>query len=414
MLVQDCIFEEVHVNFLIVGHTHCSIDQYFSVIARAINRSAFIASPLGMESVWGQAFTHDSKGRKNPKVTRKLDAIYDCKSAFLPFQAMKLSNHSFPFCFKFSRFHGFSRLQYKQFSTHEYWLPKSPPGPHDIENITNVPLKDGVNVSSLDFVGGKNSFLESLGVLYDQRSMKKIDILDVNSGVIEKLTALRSMYHHLQEIEAKALLKMKVQFDKADIPDPPPESMVTATMHELERKFSTEDEAVILLMKPDACRSVNPRFLNYLDEHTFLDGMPDMTAELGVDAYAEAIMEQLAPVFKTSGRATISAIIHSKPPSGAVDVLQFMRDKLSYIEQHKELIRKQKKAAKEVRSAPDGIDPRVDEDNDQEELGDLSIGVDGADMIAKTARDVFRVLFSGHLYSWSRDSGRYHAILCAA
>lgn len=84
------------------------------------------------------------------------------------------------------------------------------------------------------------------------------------------------------------------------------------------------------------------------------------------------------------------------------------------LNKHKELIRKQKKAAKEVRSAPDGIDPRVDEDNDQEEFGDLSIGEDDADMIAKTARDVFRVLFSGHLYTWSRDSGRYHAILCAA
>jgi hypothetical protein len=408
MLVQACLFEEVHVNFLIVGHTHCSIDQYFSVIARAINRSAFIASPLGMESVWSNASTHDSKGRKNPKITRKLDAIYDCKRAFLPLQTIRLSNHSFPFCYKFSLFHGFARCQYKQFSTHEFWLPKSPSGPHDTNNIANIPVKEGVNVSCFDFVGGKDFFLEKLGVVYDKRAkMKTSDLLSMDSDVIAKLSALKSVYHHLQQVEAKSLLKMKVQFDQADIPDPPPESMITSMMHELERKYNTEDEAIIVLMKPDACRIVKPRFLNYMDEHAFLDGMPDLTSTLGVDAYAAAIMQQLAPVFKSSARATISAIIHSVPPSDGVDVLQFMRSTLSYIQQHKELVREKKKAAKEVRSAPDAIDPgNVDEDDDQEQLGDLSIGVEGADMIAKTARDVFRVLFNGHIYSWSRGSGK--------
>jgi hypothetical protein len=407
MLVQESIFEEVHINFLIVGHTHCSIDQYFSVIARAINRSAFIASPLGMEAVWSNAFTHDSKGRKNPKIIRKLDAIYDCKRAFLPLQAVTLSNHSFPFCFKFSLFHGFARCQYKQFSTHEFWLPKSPSGPHDADNIANIPLKDGVNVSGFDFVGGKDFFLEKLGVVFNSTTMKKLDILSMDSDVIEKLSALKSIYHHLQQMEAKSLLKMKVQFDNADIPDPPPESMVTAIMHELERKYSTDDEAIIVLMKPDASRLAKPRFLNYLDEHAFLDGMPDLTSELGVDAYAAAIMQQLAPVFKSSAKATISAILRSEPPSNGVDVLQFMRNTLSYIEQHKELIKIRKRAVKEIRSAPDANDPHnVYEEDDQEEFGDLSIGVEGADMIAKTARDVFRVLFNGHIYSWSRGSGK--------
>lgn len=304
-------------------------------------------------------------------------------------------------------FHGFARCQYKQFSTHEFWLPKTPSGPHDANNIANVSVTQGVNVSCFDFVGGKDFFLEKLGVVYDMAKMKKLDLFSVDSDVIAKLSALQSIYHHLQQVEAKSLLRMKVQFDNADISDPPPESMVTATMHELERKYSTEDEAVIVLMKSDACRMVSPRFLNVLDEHTFLDGMPDLKSELGVDVYAAAIMQQLAPVFKSSAKATIAAIIRSEPPSTGVDVLQFMRRTLLYIEQHKELIKRQKRVAKEVRTAPDGIDPRnVEDDNDQEELGDLSIGVEGADIIAKTARDVFRVLFNGHIYTWSRGSGK--------
>lgn len=413
MLVQDCIFDEIHINFLIVGHTHCSIDQYFSVIARAINRSAFIASPLGMEVVWGQAFTNDSKGRKNPKITRKLDAVYDCKRDFLKVQTKKLNNHSFPFCYRFNRFHGFARCQYKQYSTHEMWLPKSPAAPHDVENIANVTLASGVNVSSLDFVGGEDQFLAKLGVVYNtKKSNSKLNLASDNYGIIDKLTAFKSVYHHLQEMEAKALLKMKVQFDNDLIPDPPPPSMVTAMMHEMSRKFNTEDEAILLLVKPDACRLVNPSFLNYLDEHTFLDGMPDLTEELGVDRYAAAIMKQLAPVFKFTAKATISAIVHSKPPSDEVDVLNFMRDVFLYINKHKEIIKQRKKAATELRVAPaDAIDPsNVDYEDNEDEHGDLSIGVEGADMISKTARDIFKVLFHGHIYTWSRNSGRYTVI----
>ena len=35
-------------NFLIVGHTHASIDQYFSVIAKAIRNSHFIGTPVAL------------------------------------------------------------------------------------------------------------------------------------------------------------------------------------------------------------------------------------------------------------------------------------------------------------------------------------------------------------------------------
>ena len=42
LLVETGLLDEIYVNFLIVGHTHISIDQYFSVLSRAINRAEFI------------------------------------------------------------------------------------------------------------------------------------------------------------------------------------------------------------------------------------------------------------------------------------------------------------------------------------------------------------------------------------
>jgi hypothetical protein len=395
------------VNFLIVGHTHCSIDQYFSVIARAINRSAFIASPLGMEAVWGEAFTNDTKMRKNPKITRKIDAVYDCKAAFKDVRTMKVANHSFPFCFRFNRFHGFARCQYKQFSTPAVWLPKSPPAWRDSAHLNNISVSAGINVRSLDFVGGQLVFLNHLGI---SNIKDNVDVIRTDSDVIDKLQAFKMVYDSLQNVEAKSLLMMKTQFDDAVIPNPPPQHMVTAMMHELLKKSHNDETAVLVLVKPDACHTVNPTFLNYSDDHSYLDGMPDLTAQLGVDTYADAIMAQLPLVWKSTGKATISAIINSEPPSLGVDVLCFMREKLLYIATHKELMKQQKKRrAETIRNPPEASDPRNVEEEDDEREEDLSTGIDGADMIARTARDMFKTLFNGHIYTWSKTSGaKYH------
>ena len=46
LLVELGFFERVTVGFLIIGHTHASIDQYFSCLRKLIGRASFIASPL--------------------------------------------------------------------------------------------------------------------------------------------------------------------------------------------------------------------------------------------------------------------------------------------------------------------------------------------------------------------------------
>lgn len=51
MFVQEKVFKKVELFFLIVGHTHASIDQYFSVLSRLILKTNFIGSPLALENL---------------------------------------------------------------------------------------------------------------------------------------------------------------------------------------------------------------------------------------------------------------------------------------------------------------------------------------------------------------------------
>ena len=50
-LVELGYFDVMEMNFLIVGHTHSSIDQYFSVLSKAITNAEWIGSPLSLQAL---------------------------------------------------------------------------------------------------------------------------------------------------------------------------------------------------------------------------------------------------------------------------------------------------------------------------------------------------------------------------
>ena len=65
LLVELGYFEKITVGFLIVGHTHASIDQYFSCLRKLIRRASFIASPLALQHLYSldKSSSESSKSR---------------------------------------------------------------------------------------------------------------------------------------------------------------------------------------------------------------------------------------------------------------------------------------------------------------------------------------------------------------
>ena len=138
--MQKQHFAVVEIYFLIVGHTHTSIDQYFSVVGRVIWSCHWLASLLSLEyklrnesfeiSMSGRSWeineNQERKLKSKPLLVRKISVFYDMKKALKPLINNKLVYYSIPHQFRFELFQGVCAMQYKLFSSQRDLLPLRP------------------------------------------------------------------------------------------------------------------------------------------------------------------------------------------------------------------------------------------------------------------------------------------------
>lgn len=139
MLIDNDTFDTIDMFFLIVGHTHASIDQYFSVLAKQILACDFIGSPLALEALLGhdryynlsgaawQQEEENAKPRKaKPLLIRKLSVVFDLKTCFDKIVDFSVKYYSIPHRFRFEKFNGVAAMQYSIYSTQKSLLPPRP------------------------------------------------------------------------------------------------------------------------------------------------------------------------------------------------------------------------------------------------------------------------------------------------
>jgi hypothetical protein len=107
-LVENGYFDVLEVNFLIVGHTHSSIDQYFSVLSKAISSAEWIGSPLSLQALCSQAHKPTRGGNdeiieRRPSVNRQIEVYYDVVSALKPYINDQIKFFQVPHHFLFRR-----------------------------------------------------------------------------------------------------------------------------------------------------------------------------------------------------------------------------------------------------------------------------------------------------------------------
>jgi hypothetical protein len=77
-------FDIIYVNFLIPGHTHCSVDQKFSVIARKIISCDGIMTPVSLLNVIKEAFNGSTE---RVGEIAFLHVVLDWESYLTPFRS---------------------------------------------------------------------------------------------------------------------------------------------------------------------------------------------------------------------------------------------------------------------------------------------------------------------------------------
>jgi hypothetical protein len=90
-------FDVIYVNFLIPGHTHCSADQKFSVIARKILNCNSIMSPVALQNVIKEAF---SDSPESVGEIRFLDVVLDWESYMTPFRNKSIHYYGVRFMYR--------------------------------------------------------------------------------------------------------------------------------------------------------------------------------------------------------------------------------------------------------------------------------------------------------------------------
>ena len=100
LLVELNLFEEITMGYLIVGHTHSTIDQFFSVLCKAIESCRFIGTPMALHHLYSMC---SNDLRMKPKRQRQIHVEYDYVTAFRPYINKTVVFYNIPhnFIFRF-------------------------------------------------------------------------------------------------------------------------------------------------------------------------------------------------------------------------------------------------------------------------------------------------------------------------
>jgi hypothetical protein len=129
-LVNQKVFKQIKISFLIVGHTHEDCDQCFSVISRRLKANpAYTVSDLKREVL--SAFKKESwDGNQFLPASivvhwRDHEQNWDVSSWLLPHVDPSFSNFRYTAnCFQVAHYmDGVVRLHYKKYASHAYWKP---------------------------------------------------------------------------------------------------------------------------------------------------------------------------------------------------------------------------------------------------------------------------------------------------
>jgi hypothetical protein len=133
--------------------------------------------------------------------------VYDFRSAFEPFLNPAIKGAQLPFMMKFERVEGVATMQYKLFSPHTTWLPKTP----TVRLIEDghLPTVNDIEREPFEWVGGVHNMLH----ISDDAS---VSLLTAGVDIKEKSLALDKYEDMFAEVAAETAADMLARFAREE------------------------------------------------------------------------------------------------------------------------------------------------------------------------------------------------------
>ena len=220
LLIEAGFAAEINLSFLVVGHTHCNLDQNFSVLSKRISDAVYIGSPLALHELYGEAH---SEVRHRPQVNIQLQYVYDWTAHFKNVVNKEIKYFQVPHRFRVKMDEQYNRAicQYMLF-THEdlvteSWLPKRPPnGPSSNQVSIHIPKEfESCSIQLHEFavVNGLpdlEAFLGLTGDITKLTAKARSGVADVGGNIYP---AFLDMLPRLIDMEKDALADQISSFD---------------------------------------------------------------------------------------------------------------------------------------------------------------------------------------------------------
>jgi hypothetical protein len=208
ILVEAGYFQTITVGFLIVGHTHASIDQYFSCLRRKIRNASFIATPMALQHLFTLPFSasEKKKSRFRPPISQlQLYFVHDYRSSMAPYVNPAISNYNIPYQFKFFNVLSKCVCQHKQFADPKLpWLPlQSSEVLKTVEQLYKSRIFGIENTHSLSTETGKAMLAEHMG-FQDSLNSSRLGSATVGAE-LDNFRAFNDILPQLQSMESLAL-----------------------------------------------------------------------------------------------------------------------------------------------------------------------------------------------------------------
>lgn len=192
LLIEYGFADEIYITFLIVGHTHTKLDQYFSVLSTAVQNVEFIGSPLALHYLYQMCHNSSSKKKSSPPIVNKqINVWYDVSTLWEPYRK-KIKNIAVPHCFKLAKIHGVVALQTKNFTEYIHWLPPPPSNIVEAEIFLNHAV-DFIPVPGYGIADTEEAFFKIFGIKDKSTAVEVFK--SFNDPQLKALNELKESFH---------------------------------------------------------------------------------------------------------------------------------------------------------------------------------------------------------------------------